>query len=248
MADIFTLGAAGTGSSSIGQTPSTLSTGDLRRKYNFGDRVSELNIAQDPFFRLVSKVSKKSVDDPEFKFTERRPSFHKRYAYPVAVYNSSSDWVETGALGADLTASNFSTFKIRMATDYKSEGNLSNVFGQSNNEIKVGASVSQPAFYLPGQLVKINVATDVPASIAAAVASDYAIMKVSKVTTIAGAGTYDEGITDSSQQCEMVELEGTIVKDAGSGMDSLTVPLGGGGAANGFAGTSVASSSISSDL
>ena len=55
-------------------------TGDLRRKYNFGDRVSELNIAQDPFFRFVSKVSKKPTDDPEFKFTQRRGSYHKRYA------------------------------------------------------------------------------------------------------------------------------------------------------------------------
>ena len=35
-------------------------TGDLRRKYNFGDRVSELSIAQDPFFRFVSQVAKKT--------------------------------------------------------------------------------------------------------------------------------------------------------------------------------------------
>ena len=34
---------------------SSLATGDLRRKYNFGDRVSELAIPQDPFFRFVSK-------------------------------------------------------------------------------------------------------------------------------------------------------------------------------------------------
>ena len=31
----------------------SLGTGDLRRKYNFGDRVSELGIPQDPFFRFV---------------------------------------------------------------------------------------------------------------------------------------------------------------------------------------------------
>ena len=47
-------------------------TGNLRRKWNFGDRVSELAIAQDPFFRFVSKVSKKPTDDPQFKFTEKR--------------------------------------------------------------------------------------------------------------------------------------------------------------------------------
>ena len=33
-------------------------TGALRRKYNFGDMVSELALAQDPFFRFLSKVSK----------------------------------------------------------------------------------------------------------------------------------------------------------------------------------------------
>ena len=45
-------------------TSTSLDTGDLRRKYNFGDRVSELAIAQDPFFRFLSKVAKRPVDDP----------------------------------------------------------------------------------------------------------------------------------------------------------------------------------------
>ena len=86
MADLFNLEAtadvpAGAAEPRLG---TDLDTGALRRKYNFGDRVSELAIAQDPFFRMVSKLSKKPTDDPEFKFTERRPSFHKRYAYIVA--------------------------------------------------------------------------------------------------------------------------------------------------------------------
>ena len=58
-----------------------LNTGALRRKYNFGDMVSELNLAQDPFFRFLSMVAKKPTDDPNFKFTERRSSYTKRYAY-----------------------------------------------------------------------------------------------------------------------------------------------------------------------
>ena len=58
----------------------TLDTGDLRRKFNFGDRVSELALAQDPFFRFVSMVAKKPTDDPQFKYTEKRDSYHKRYA------------------------------------------------------------------------------------------------------------------------------------------------------------------------
>ena len=50
----------------------SLDTGALRRKYNFGNYVSELSLAQDPFFRFLSMVSKKATDDPSFKFTEKR--------------------------------------------------------------------------------------------------------------------------------------------------------------------------------
>ena len=84
--DVFSLGTySDTASWSDGTSKDT---GDLRRKYNFGDRVSELAIAQDPFFRFVTKVAKKPTDDPEFKFTERRPSYHKRYAYVTG-------WIES---------------------------------------------------------------------------------------------------------------------------------------------------------
>ena len=77
MADVFSLGTY-SDTASYSSDGTSKDTGDLRRKYNFGDRVSELNIAQDPFFRFVSKVAKKPTDDPEFKFTERRGSYHKR--------------------------------------------------------------------------------------------------------------------------------------------------------------------------
>ena len=60
---------------SPGSSGSNLDTGDLRRKFNFGDRVSELNLSQDPFFRFVSMAAKKPTDDPQFKFTERRGSW-----------------------------------------------------------------------------------------------------------------------------------------------------------------------------
>ena len=69
MADLFTMEstadvAAGAAGSRLG---TDLTTGVLRRQYDFGTRVSELAIAQDPFFRLVSKLAKKPTDDPEFK-------------------------------------------------------------------------------------------------------------------------------------------------------------------------------------
>ena len=203
---------------------SSLSTGDLRRRYDFGDRVSELSIPQDPFFRLVSKLAKKPTDDPEFKFTERRPSFHKRYAYAVGVFNSSGSEVETGALGNDLTAANFSTFKINMACDYLKDGNLSNVYGQSGNEIKVGQNNTMPQFFLEGQMVKIPLQTSVPGSLSAASAEDFAVMRVTNVTSYEGAGDFDSGIVGNANQCDLVQLEGVIVRDGGASIVSLGSP------------------------
>ena len=82
MADLFQLSNLSVSDVASPSSDGTgLDTGNLRRKYNFGDQVSELAIAQDPFFRFVSMVSKNPTDDPSFKFTERRPSYHKRYAY-----------------------------------------------------------------------------------------------------------------------------------------------------------------------
>ena len=61
MADVFGMEELGASpdarSNGYGALPST---GDLRRRYNFGDRISELSIAQDPFFRFVSQVAKKT--------------------------------------------------------------------------------------------------------------------------------------------------------------------------------------------
>ena len=164
------LDTGGVLSSGPGDSTNNPNTGDLRRKYNFGDRVSELAIAQDPFFRFVSKVSKKPTDDPTFKFTEKRGSYHKRYAY-VSAHQDGSGVIATGgsAGDADLVASNDGGAPgamqvgddviVWMATDYKSEGNIQNVYGQSNNAIAVGASGTRPNFFLPNQLVKIPMST-----------------------------------------------------------------------------------------
>ena len=78
MSDFFSLetynDAVSTSGVSSGPRQGTgLDTGDLRRKFNFGDRVSELAIAQDPFFRFLAKASKKATDDPSFKITEKLP-------------------------------------------------------------------------------------------------------------------------------------------------------------------------------
>tara|TARA_R110002051_G_scaffold204351_3_gene270491 strand:- start:3721 stop:5415 length:1695 start_codon:yes stop_codon:yes gene_type:complete len=133
-----------------------LDTGLLRRKYNFGDRVSELSIAQTPFFRFVSKVGKNPTDDPSFKFTERRPSFHKRYSYVVGQHTSVA---AAGNTCSEATLSASSTH-LFMAGDYKSAGNIQNIQGQATGAISVGDNGTAPDFFLPKQLIKVPMAAD----------------------------------------------------------------------------------------
>ena len=133
-------------------------TGDLRRKYNFSDKVSELAVQQDPFFRLVSKVAKKPTDDPHFKFAEKRHSWHKRYAY-VTAWNAASFTGGSGgtANDASVTASLINVaggiIYLKLQTDLLSSGNISNKFG--NGTTQVGAAGTQPTFFFEGQLIKV---------------------------------------------------------------------------------------------
>ena len=199
MADLFTLeSTADVGAGAAGSRLGTsLDTGVLRRKYNFGDRVSELSIASDPFFRFVSKVAKKPTDDPEFKFTERRPSFHKRYAYVVAQGTSAQTAVDNEAT---LTAGNVAvgnTYHLLMGTDYLSSGNIGLVYGQTNTSIEVGNSGTRPSFFLQDQIIKVNMTDDTLAAADTSVsAEDYFLAKIEAVTTV---GNY-------------VNLECTIVR------------------------------------
>ena len=206
MADVFSLGTYSDVASWSDGTDKD--TGDLRRKYNFGDRVSELSIAQDPFFRFVSKVAKKPTDDPEFKFTERRPSYHKRYAYVVGWVESDDTQVVGSAGGdADLTAYNDGaaptsmstgdTVKLYMATDYEKAGNIQNIYGQSTGAIAKGATGTRPAFFLEGQLVKVPLSTtDGGGSV-----SDHMIVKVDAVT---------DNLTKDSREC--VQIDCTVTR------------------------------------
>jgi len=172
MADYFNLSNLGVADS--GFDGSSLATGDIRRRYNFGDRVSELNIAQDPFFRLLSKASKQSTDDPSFKFATKRGSWHKRYAYVISIGTDGASWTSDGSIDADATG----TYWLKMATDYKNSGNIQNVYGQSNNEIKVGDVGTQPLFYVPGQVIKVNLCD----TTAGTAQTDYALFKVEGVS------------------------------------------------------------------
>ena len=223
MADLFTLDAVAdvAGGSSGSRLGTSLDTGVLRRKYDFGERVSELAIAQDPFFRFVSKLAKKPTDDPEFKFTERRPSFHKRYAYATAFSNDNTTYVENQSTNATTqydkyeTAGN--TVYVKLATDYTKSGNRQNVYGQSGQEIVIGADGTQPQFYMPDQMLKINFS-----DAAAGAVKSYAIVSVDSVTL------QDESTSPPTAHThgEAAIIRGTVVKTKTAGDDYYAGPLG----------------------
>jgi hypothetical protein len=190
-------------------TSTDLSTGDVRRKYNFGSRVSELNLAQDPFFRFLSKVSKNPVDDPQFKFSEKRPSFHKRYAYVMGYVDSAgSDSFTEGLItsasssntGSDVTVGE--TLKLYMAGDYKSAGNIQNVFGNTANKIDVGVSGTTPQFYIPGQIIKVPTMTANQES-SASWGKSYLLARVTGVTKYAD--TAINGKYPTLVECKVVK-------------------------------------------
>ena len=210
MADLFTMEstadvAGGAAGSRLG---TALDTGVLRRRYDFGSRVSELAIAQDPFFRLVSKLAKKPTDDPEFKYTERRPSYHKRYAYVVAFDSNGSAEVHNSELDKSDAAAAVSAVAhnvaLYMATDYKASGNLSSVYGQTGDKVTVGGTGTRPTFFLPGQLVKIPIMSATTGT----TISGYHVMKISTVVTSDLSG--NAGVDNDNMEC--VKITGPIVK------------------------------------
>jgi len=142
------------GSIERGESSVQLNTGALRRKYNFGDKVSELSLAQDPFFRFVSMVSKKPTDDPSFKFTEKRSSYTKRYAY-VADYSTGGAAVPaTPPTSASPNPAAGDVWSFGFFTDYSNNGNNQNIYGQTITYAE-GVQYTQPLFFIPGQILKI---------------------------------------------------------------------------------------------
>jgi len=232
MADLFQMEstadvAAGAAEPRLG---TDLDTGVLRRKYDFGDRVSELAIASDPFFRMVSKLAKKPTDDPEFKFTERRPSFHKRYAYVVAFDDNGTVEPHDSELErSDSTAVASAVgheVGLYMACDYKSSGNLSSVYGQSGDKVTVGGTGTRPEFFLPGQLVKVPIMSATTGT----TISGYHVIKVTSVVTsdLTGNG----GVDDDNMECKLVK--GDIVKFDSGGNEVASFAYNASSANDGF--------------
>ena len=73
---------------SSGAAVAGVSIDNNRRIFNFGERVSELAPQQSPFFVYLSKVAKKSTDDPVFKFLEQRHQWQRRnFTVKTAISN-----------------------------------------------------------------------------------------------------------------------------------------------------------------
>jgi hypothetical protein len=171
--------------SSDGSSPASGGSGigDLRRRYAFGNRVSELAIDQTPFFRFLSMASKKPTDDPEFKSLEERSSWHKRYAYVMAhdadKVSGSASAVDGDYVGTQLAEAKFAQdqiFGLKLSSDFLSEGNVQSVLGQTATAID--AAGTKPAWLLAGQLLKIPVYIATSATDSTKISDDYIIVKV----------------------------------------------------------------------
>ena len=211
MADVFGMETYGASPDAGHSGTSVPGTGDLRRRYNFGDRISELSIAQDPFFRFVSQVAKKPTDDPQFKFTEQRHSYHKRYAYIMGFVSNGSDEFADAELdqsNAGAVTATGQSVELYMATDYKSAGNITSIHGQSATKVDVGASGTRPTFFLPGQVVKIPISATADGGVTL---KGYHLMKVDSIT---------DTLTKDSKEC--VKLSGKIVKFDSAGNELMS--------------------------
>ena len=213
MADSQTIGGnalySGQGLNSLsGAAASTLNTGALRRKYNFGDYVSELALAQDPFFRFLSMVSKKPTDDPSFKFTEKRSSYTKRYAY-MADFSTSAISAPATPPGTTGTPAEGNVYSFGFFTDYNNDGNMTNIYGQVVDYAE-GMKGTQPKFFIPGQIIKVPHATSDALGIAGTV-SGYTLWKVNSVDLDT------QGVNDTaSATVNKAIVNMTCVKGSGS--------------------------------
>jgi len=176
------------------QVESSFNTGDLRRRYDFSERVSELAPDQTPFFRVLSKVAKKATTDPEFKTLEQRSMWHKRYAYAVAMDlnggvigsgDNDNEYVDYSFAGGDLQLDD--EMNVKFETDYLSAGNVQNILGQTGTA--VGASGTKPIFFLVNQMVKIpvrlikvaNAGSGQDETVPATFTDDYIMVKITAI-------------------------------------------------------------------
>ena len=180
----------------------SLDTGDIRRKFNFGPRVSLLGIDQNPFFYFMNRFSRSTTDDPEFKFTEERPSFHKRYAYPTGWSTDGASYTTNDATVPAANLAVGQTIFLQMETDYKSAGNIGSRFGNINSKVDVGDSGTRPQFFMANQIVKVNISdTDFETP------NEYFLVRVKSVTNGSGEEVFLEGIVTRAPLVSAANVE-----------------------------------------
>ena len=215
-------------SSSTGLTESSAAiaasgklTGDLRRRYDFSERFSELALDQTPFFRLVSMLSKKPTDDPEFKFTEKRQSFLKRYAYVVGWAHGSAGaagtavWNDAQVRAIDNDSGVLvvgDTVKLLMAGDYLSAGNIQNVSGQSNGKIMVGAAGTAPEFFLKNQIIKVPMSSTANGG----AMTDYMLVRITLDPAAVTGHDFSANSIGGPSGGTYVRIEGTVLRYDGT--------------------------------
>lgn len=157
MADILNLSnLTGLTEGNAASQGSQLDTGDLRRKFGI-EKVSRLSFNRDVWFYVMSQFRKVPQDDPEFKFVEVRTIMNRRYAYvigfkaPTTGTWTTNDATFDYAVGAEVD--------LKMATDYKSDGNIPNMHGTASrsSNFQVGSPGTAPIFFIPKQTINIPV-------------------------------------------------------------------------------------------
>ena len=211
MSDILNVTGSNYTSGSVerGESSTALDTGALRRKYNFGDMVSELALAQDPFFRFVSMVSKKPTDDPSFKFTEKRSSYTKRYAL-MSDFSTSAISVPATAPATTGTPAIGNVYTFSYFCDYDSNGNKQNIYGQTVDYYE-GAEGTQPQFFLPGQIIKVPHASS-EANADAGTVSGYTLWRINSVDL----DTLPVSSTAAATGVNKAVVNATCIKGSGS--------------------------------
>ena len=172
----------------------SLSTGDLRRKYNFGNTFTTLSAKRDPFLHLLNRIKggKVATDDPFFKFTTKRNCGPQhRYGYIVgadeigtpfaqtkddaafAAYcvTNSNDLGENAWSDGEATVGNIAVGKgliLKLNGDYLITGNRRNAYANTNqyagSPIELGDDDTAPRSFLKDQVIKINMKGSIGAS------------------------------------------------------------------------------------
>tara|TARA_R100000808_G_C2154335_1_gene165248 strand:+ start:6042 stop:7613 length:1572 start_codon:yes stop_codon:yes gene_type:complete len=170
---------------------SGMSTGDLRRKYNFGNTFTTLSAKRDPFLHLLNRIKggKVATDDPKFKFTTKRMCGPQhRYGYvvdadeigtPLAnqaafVSHSFASSLTTGAFGSAGVIAAGDQLVLKVAGDYLYAGNKRNKYGQETGKITLLADDTAPRSFVKNQMVRVPM----KAAAADSGSNDYLLAKV----------------------------------------------------------------------